>query len=132
MANRCRQDRRYDLLLLTKQLSKGYSKKEYQEQSTKELVKMAQDNAVILTMEALIRFEQVLFNTCAEILSFVEEIGNPNCDILVDSFHMTLRKTCCQMQLDLHMVNYENYSIETLSRAHNRTGFSCGVVELDQ
>ncbi|MBI9095081.1 MAG: GNAT family N-acetyltransferase [Sphaerochaeta sp.] len=29
-------------------------------------------------------------------------------------------------------MNYENYSIEALSRAHNRTGFSCGVVELDQ
>lgn len=29
-------------------------------------------------------------------------------------------------------MDYENYSIEELSRAHDRTGFSCGVVELDQ
>lgn len=29
-------------------------------------------------------------------------------------------------------MDYEDYSIEELSRAHNRTGFSCGVVELDQ
>lgn len=70
-----------------KQLSK-----EYQEQSTKKLVRMAQDNAVILTMEALNRSEQFLFNTCAEILPFVEEIGSPNCGILLITFHMYYEK----------------------------------------
>jgi len=29
-------------------------------------------------------------------------------------------------------VDTENYSIEELTRSHDRTGFSCGVVELDQ
>jgi hypothetical protein len=29
-------------------------------------------------------------------------------------------------------VDIENYCIEELSRVHDRTGFSCGVVELDQ
>ncbi|MBI9095078.1 MAG: sugar phosphate isomerase/epimerase [Sphaerochaeta sp.] len=78
-----------------KQLPKGDSKKEYQEQSLKsmkELVKVAEDNAVILNLEVLNRFEQFLFNTCEEILPFVEEIGSPNCGLLLDTFHMNIEE----------------------------------------
>ena len=78
-----------------KQLPKGDSKKAYQEQSLKsmkELVKVAEDNGVILNLEVLNRFEQFLFNTCEEILPFVKEIGSPNCGILLDTFHMNIEE----------------------------------------
>jgi D-psicose/D-tagatose/L-ribulose 3-epimerase len=78
-----------------KQLPKGESKKEYQEQSLKsmkELVKVAEDANVILNLEVLNRFEQFLFNTCEEILPFVEEIGSPNCGLLLDTFHMNIEE----------------------------------------
>ncbi len=78
-----------------KQLPKGDNKKEYQDQSLKsmkELAKVAEDNAVILNLEVLNRFEQFLFNTCEEILPFVEEIGSPNCGILLDTFHMNIEE----------------------------------------
>ncbi|AEV30145.1 sugar phosphate isomerase/epimerase [Sphaerochaeta pleomorpha str. Grapes] len=87
-----------------KQLPKGDSKKEYQDQSLKsmkELVKVAEDNEVILNLEVLNRFEQFLFNTCEEILPFVEEIGSPNCGILLDTFHMNIEEDSLPVAIQL-------------------------------
>lgn len=60
--------------------------------SMKELVKVAEDNNVILNVEVINRFEQFLLNTCQEALNYVEEINSPYCGILLDTFHMNIEE----------------------------------------
>jgi len=57
-----------------------------------ELGRVARDSGVILNIEVINRFEQFLFNTCAEALSFVREIDNPAVGILLDTFHMNIEE----------------------------------------
>jgi D-psicose/D-tagatose/L-ribulose 3-epimerase len=77
-------------------LPKGVAdKRPYLEQSKKsmrELVKIAEDNNVILNVEVINRFEQYLLNTCEEALAYVEEINSPSCRILLDTFHMNIEE----------------------------------------
>jgi D-psicose/D-tagatose/L-ribulose 3-epimerase len=58
----------------------------------KELVKVAEDNNVILNVEVINRFEQFLLNTCEEAVKYVEEIDSPYCGILLDTFHMNIEE----------------------------------------
>ena len=58
----------------------------------KELVKVAEDNNVILNVEVINRFEQFLLNTCEEAVNYVEEINSPYCGILLDTFHMNIEE----------------------------------------
>jgi D-psicose/D-tagatose/L-ribulose 3-epimerase len=60
--------------------------------SMKELVKIAEDNRVILNVEVINRFEQFLLNTCEEAVRYVDEVGSPNCAILLDTFHMNIEE----------------------------------------
>ncbi|NQT60735.1 MAG: TIM barrel protein [Bacteroidetes bacterium] len=60
--------------------------------SMKELVTIAEDNGVILNVEVINRFEQFLLNTCEEAVRYVEEVGSPNCGILLDTFHMNIEE----------------------------------------
>lgn len=60
--------------------------------SMKELVKVAEDNNVILNVEVINRFEQFLLNTCDEAVNYVEEIDSPYCGILLDTFHMNIEE----------------------------------------
>ncbi len=78
-----------------KQLPKGEDKRTYVDQSRRsleELVKVAEDNDVILNIEVLNRFEQFIFNTCAEALPVVKEIDSPNLGLLLDTFHMNIEE----------------------------------------
>jgi D-psicose/D-tagatose/L-ribulose 3-epimerase len=70
-------------------------KRPYLDQSKKsmrEMVKIAEDNSVILNVEVINRFEQYLLNTCDEALSYVEDIGSSSCRILLDTFHMNIEE----------------------------------------
>ena len=60
--------------------------------SMKELVKTAEDYNVILNVEVINRFEQFLLNTSEEAVQYVKEINNPNCRILLDTFHMNIEE----------------------------------------
>ena len=60
--------------------------------SMKELVKVAEDNNVILNVEVINRFEQFLLNTCDEAVNYVEEIDSAYCGILLDTFHMNIEE----------------------------------------
>lgn len=60
--------------------------------SMKELVKIAEDNRVILNVEVINRFEQFLLNTCEEAVRYVDEVDSPNCAILLDTFHMNIEE----------------------------------------
>lgn len=60
--------------------------------SMKELVKIAEDQNVVLAVEVINRFEQFLLNTCAEAVEYVDEIDSPACGILLDTFHMNIEE----------------------------------------
>jgi D-psicose/D-tagatose/L-ribulose 3-epimerase len=60
--------------------------------SMREMIPMAEDLGVILNVEVINRFEQYMLNTCAEAVSYVEEINSPNCKILLDTFHMNIEE----------------------------------------
>ena len=60
--------------------------------SMREMIPMAEDLGVILSVEVINRFEQYMLNTCAEAVSYVEEIDSPNCKILLDTFHMNIEE----------------------------------------
>ncbi len=61
-------------------------------ESMRELVKAAEDSAVVLNVEVINRFEQFLLNTCSEALEYVKEINSPSCRILLDTFHMNIEE----------------------------------------
>lgn len=61
-------------------------------ESMRELVKIAEDQKVILNVEVINRFEQFLLNTCEEAVAYVEELDSPNCGILLDTFHMNIEE----------------------------------------
>ncbi len=77
-------------------LPRGFDdKRPFREQSVRsmrELVKVAEDRGVVLLVEVINRFEQFLINTAAEAVAYVEEIGSPACQILLDTFHMNIEE----------------------------------------
>jgi D-psicose/D-tagatose/L-ribulose 3-epimerase len=60
--------------------------------SMRELGPIAREAGVALNIEVINRFEQFLFNTCDEALSFVEEVDDPAVGILLDTFHMNIEE----------------------------------------
>lgn len=78
-----------------KTLPKKDSRFKYLEQSLlsmKELVKVAEDEGVILLCECINRFEQFLLNTCSQGMEYINEVNSPNCKILLDTFHMNIEE----------------------------------------
>ncbi|NCD34676.1 MAG: sugar phosphate isomerase/epimerase [Spartobacteria bacterium] len=60
--------------------------------SMREMIPLAEDLGVVLSVEVINRFEQYMLNTCAEAVRYVEEINSPNCKILLDTFHMNIEE----------------------------------------
>lgn len=60
--------------------------------SMRELAPYAEDRGVTLNIEVINRFEQFLVNDAREAVAYVEEIGNPACRILLDTFHMNIEE----------------------------------------
>jgi D-psicose/D-tagatose/L-ribulose 3-epimerase len=60
--------------------------------SLKQVVKAAEDNNVLLTMEVVNRFEQFLMNTCQEALDYIEAVGSPNVKVMLDTFHLNIEE----------------------------------------
>ncbi|MGE5221455.1 MAG: sugar phosphate isomerase/epimerase family protein [Omnitrophica WOR_2 bacterium] len=58
----------------------------------KEVAKFAEDQRVILCMEAVNRFEQFILNTCSEAIAYVDAVGSPNVKIMLDTFHMNIEE----------------------------------------
>ena len=77
-------------------LPKGHDdKRPFRDQSLRsmrELVPIAEDRGVTLCVEVINRFEQFLINTCAEAVSYVNEVGSPACRILLDTFHLNIEE----------------------------------------
>jgi len=60
--------------------------------SMREVMKTAEECGVIFHMEVVNRFEQYLLNTAAEAVRYVQEVGSPNCAVLLDTFHMNIEE----------------------------------------
>jgi len=60
--------------------------------SIKELAKTAEDCNISYNLEITNRFEQFLLNTSAEAVDFADEVGSPNVNILLDTFHMNIEE----------------------------------------
>jgi D-psicose/D-tagatose/L-ribulose 3-epimerase len=61
--------------------------------SMRQAVKAAEDKNVTLNLEVVNRFEQYLFNTCAEAVAYVDAVGSPNCRVMLDTFHMNIEES---------------------------------------
>jgi len=71
------------------------TKREFWDQSIrsmKELAPYAAQRNVVLNVEVINRFEQFLLNVCEEAVRYVEEVDNPGCRILLDTFHMNIEE----------------------------------------
>ena len=60
--------------------------------SIKQVVKTAEDCGVTYCAEVVNRFEQMLLNTAAEGVAYVNEVGSPNLKLLLDVFHMNIEE----------------------------------------
>jgi len=60
--------------------------------SMKEVMKTAEDCNVLFHMEVVNRFEQYLLNCAEEAVQYVEQVGSPNCTVLLDTFHMNIEE----------------------------------------
>jgi D-psicose/D-tagatose/L-ribulose 3-epimerase len=58
----------------------------------KEAIKAAEHNNVFFNMEVVNRFEQYLLNTSTEAVDYVKQVGSPNANILLDTFHMNIEE----------------------------------------
>jgi sugar phosphate isomerase/epimerase len=60
--------------------------------SLKSCCQIAEDNDVILLFEPINRFEVDSYNTIADSLSLIEDIGSENLQLLIDTFHIHLEE----------------------------------------
>jgi D-psicose/D-tagatose/L-ribulose 3-epimerase len=61
-------------------------------EGVREAIKTAEDCDVVFCVEVVNRFEQFMMNTAAEGIAFAQEVGSPNCKILLDTFHMNIEE----------------------------------------
>ena len=60
--------------------------------SLKESTRMAEDQGIILCMEVINRFEGYLINTVDQGLAVIEDVGNSNLKLHLDTFHMNIEE----------------------------------------
>jgi D-psicose/D-tagatose/L-ribulose 3-epimerase len=61
-------------------------------EGVREAIKAAEDCDVLFCLEVVNRFEQCIMNTAAEGIAFAEQVGSPNCKILLDTFHLNIEE----------------------------------------
>ena len=58
-----------------------------------DLAPYAAERDVTICVEPLNRFETSVFNTAEQTIELVDEVDHPNCQILLDTFHMNIEET---------------------------------------
>ena len=61
-------------------------------EGVRQAIKTAEDCDVVFCVEVVNRFEQFMMNTAAEGIAFAQQVGSPNCKILLDTFHMNIEE----------------------------------------
>ena len=57
-----------------------------------ELAQVAGDYGVVLCLEPLNRFETSFINTTEQMIEVVDRVNHPNCQIMLDTFHMNIEE----------------------------------------
>ena len=60
--------------------------------AVKEIMKSAEDRGITFAVEVVNRYESSLVNTAEEAIKYVNEVGSPNCKILLDTYHMNIEE----------------------------------------
>ena len=60
--------------------------------AVKEIMKVAEDREITFAVEVVNRYESSLVNTAEEAIKYVDEVGSPNCKILLDTYHMNIEE----------------------------------------
>ena len=60
--------------------------------AVKEIMKVAEDKGITFAVEVVNRYESSLVNTAEEAVKYVDEVGSPNCKILLDTYHMNIEE----------------------------------------
>ena len=60
--------------------------------AVKEIMKVAEDKGITFAVEVVNRYESSLVNTAEEAIKYVDEVGSPNCKILLDTYHMNIEE----------------------------------------
>ena len=60
--------------------------------AVKEIMKSAEDRGITFAVEVVNRYESSLVNTAEEAIKYVDEVGSPNCKILLDTYHMNIEE----------------------------------------
>jgi D-psicose/D-tagatose/L-ribulose 3-epimerase len=60
--------------------------------SMREAAATAADHDVFLNLEVVNRFEQYIFNTCREALTYLDRLGSDRVNLLLDSFHLNIEE----------------------------------------
>ena len=61
-------------------------------QNLSELAKYAADYGVVMCVEPLNRFETSFLNLAEQVIEVVDRVGHPNCQIMLDTFHMNIEE----------------------------------------
>lgn len=61
-------------------------------ESMQEIIKTAEEEGVDYCFEVLNRFEQFLFNTSKDAVTFAEQVGSDRAKVLLDSYHMNIEE----------------------------------------
>ncbi|MFV2066168.1 MAG: sugar phosphate isomerase/epimerase family protein [Pirellulales bacterium] len=61
-------------------------------ESMRQMAESAADAGVMLAVECLNRFETYLLNTHADAARFVQQVDNPNCRMMYDTFHANIEE----------------------------------------
>lgn len=77
---------RYDYDRITPQIK--YERTQRSIECVREIAEYAGDYGIELNVEVLNRFENYLINTVEEGLAFIDQVGCPNCGLLLDVFHL--------------------------------------------
>lgn len=65
---------------------------DYAVQCMREVIKVAEDCNVRYCFEIVNRYEEYLLNTAKEGVAFAEQVGSPNAQLLLDTFHMNMEE----------------------------------------
>lgn len=60
--------------------------------AVKEIMQVAEDKGITFAVEVVNRYESSLVNTAEEAVKYVDEVGSPNCKILLDTYHMNIEE----------------------------------------
>lgn len=96
--------------------------------SLKTLAQEAQAKGITLGLEAVNRYETNLLNTVEQAVELIQEIGEPNIKVHLDTYHMNIE----ECDLESPIVKHADYIGYVHIGASHRGGLGTGNIDFDQ